>query len=483
MTDLNKLTIVEAQQGLRRKDFSSVELVTDCLEEIKKGDEKIHSYLEVFTEDALKQAQKADELLADHKKNLPALLGIPLAVKDNILIEGRKCTAGSKILENFVAPYDATVVTKLKNQGAILLGKTNLDEFAMGSSTENSAFGQTRNPRDPSRVPGGSSGGSAAAVAANFCLGALGSDTGGSIRQPAALCGVVGFKPTYGAVSRHGLIAMASSLDQIGPLTKTARDASILFSAISGGDDFDSTGAKSKTEIPTDEDFSLANIKIGVPRQYFARGLDAKVEKTIRSALDRLEKAGATLKEVDLPHTKYALPAYYIIVPAEVSANLARFDGIRYGHHSDQARDLLEVYNLSRAFGFGAEVKRRIILGTYILSAGYYDAYYLKAQKVRKLIKQDFARVLEEVDFIAGPTAPNPAWRFGEKTADPLQMYLEDIYTVSVNLAGLPAISLPGGLVEEDGQKLPIGIQFIGRRFDDGKLLSFASLVENLLVV
>ncbi len=474
---LNELTIAKAAAGLRKNEFSVTELVSDCLQAIKQKDGDLHSFLEVFT-DTEKEAKKSDVALQANPDQ-PPLFGIPLALKDNILFKGRRCSAGSKILENYIATYDATAVKNLKRQGALFLGKTNLDEFAMGSSTENSGFGPTRNPHDQERVPGGSSGGSAAAVAANLSLGALGSDTGGSIRQPAAFCGVVGLKPTYGRVSRHGLIAMASSLDQIGVLAKTAEDAEIIFTAISGKDAFDATSTDTgKSDFSGKSDFR--NIRVGIPKEYFGKGLDFRVEKMIHSAIAALEKAGAKTKEITLPHSDYALAAYYIINPSEVSANLARFDGIRYGK-SEEGRTLLETYTLTRAQGFGAEVKRRILLGTYALSAGYYDAYYLKAQKVRRLIRDDFTRAFADVDTIIGPTTPTPAFYLGERSANPLEMYLADIYTVALNLAGLPGISIPAGLVEEAGKKLPVGLQLIGPWFQEEKLLGIAKTLEKLL--
>lgn len=481
---LNELTISEAIQGLHNKEFSVTELVSACLSAAEEKNKDLRAYLEIFPE-ALDEAKRADEMLKSKYGNieissgLPPLFGIPLALKDNILVGGRRCTAGSKILENYVASYDATVTKKIKSQGAIILGKTNLDEFAMGASTENSAFGPTKNPHDLSRVPGGSSGGSASAVAADLCLGALGSDTGGSIRQPSAFCGIVGLKPTYGAVSRHGLIAMASSLDQIGPMAKSVEDLGLLFDAIKGKDAFDATAVSipdTKTEFNRED---LKGIKIGVPKEYFAKGLDEGVEKVIRLALTKMEKAGAELVEIALPHTSYALAAYYIIVPSEVSANLARFDGIRYGYQHP-ADSLFETYSLSRKEALGPETKRRVMLGTYALSAGYYDAYYLKAQKVRRLIKEDFAKNFKKVDIIAGPTTPGPAFKIGEKTGDPLQMYLEDIYTVSLNLAGVPGLSLPAGTVLRDGQKLPIGLQLVAPWFEEEKLLNVAKITETL---
>ncbi|KKU06020.1 MAG: Glutamyl-tRNA(Gln) amidotransferase subunit A [Parcubacteria group bacterium GW2011_GWA2_45_30] len=485
---LNELTITEAAEGIRKKNFTVTELVLDCLRAIKEKNSELHAYLEVF-DDALDEAKKADEILgaANHEERikLPPLFGIPLAIKDNILIEGKRCTAGSKILENYVANYNATVIRKLKKQGAIFLGKANLDEFAMGSSTENSAYVSTKNPNDISRIPGGSSGGSAAAVAANLCVAALGSDTGGSIRQPASFCGIVGLKPTYGAVSRHGLIAMASSLDQIGPLAKSVEDAAILFDAIKGKDDFDSTAVKDNYKLPT-INYKLNGVRVGIPKEYFGKGLESEVKRVIENAVGKMEQAGAIIKEISLPHSEYALPTYYIVVPSEVSANLARFDGIRYGvsavtSHQLSISNLYDVYAKSRAFGFGAEVKRRIMLGTYTLSAGYYDAYYVKAQKVRRLIRQDFEHALDAVDIIAGPTTPTPAFHLGERADDPLQMYLADIYTVAVNLAGVPAISIPAGCVEREGKKLPVGLQFIGKWFEEEKLLGIAKETEKII--
>jgi len=482
---LNELTLAQATGGIRTKQFSVTELASAYLERVAAEEKNIHAYLEVF-DNVLATAGERDTQLAHYSEaeiqRLPPLFGIPLAVKDNILVEGKRCSAGSKMLAHYVAPYDATVIKKLKNQGAIFLGKTNLDEFAMGSSTENSSFGPTKNPRDPERVPGGSSGGSAAAVAAHLSAGALGSDTGGSIRQPASFCGVVGFKPTYGAVSRHGLIAMGSSLDQIGPLAKTVEDAKILFSAITGQDIFDSTTFDDARErSPTKE---LKELTAGIPKEYFDSGLDPEVREVVTAAIKKIENAGAAIQEVTLPHVPYALPTYYIVVPSEVSANLARYDGIRYGsqsmYHEAQGMNLYDTYAETRAGGFGPEVKRRIILGTYALSHGYYDAYYLKAQKVRHLLQKDFTRAFEKVDFLIGPTTPTPAFRFGEAGDDPLKMYLADIYTVAINLAGIPAISIPAGYVRRDARDLPVGIQLIGAWGEDEKLLSLAGEVEKL---
>ena len=478
--NLKELTIKKAHELLAKREITSVELTEACFKNIKENDGEIRAFLSVTEEEAMAAAKSVDEKIAKGEPQ-EMLSGIPVAVKDNITIKGGKTTAASKILENYKAPYDATVIKKLKEEEAVIVGKTNLDEFAMGSSTENSGFGPTKNPVDLARVPGGSSGGSAAAVKAGFCLYALGSDTGGSIRQPASFCGVVGFKPTYGAVSRHGLLAMSSSLDQIGPITKNVEDAAIVFEAIRGKDELDSTSVR--REWP---DFSkpldLEKITIGVPREYFTHGLAPEIEKNIKSVIAKLQKEGAQIKEISLPHSDWALATYYIIMPAEVSANLARYDGIKYGYstisHKPSAMSrLLDVYLKTRGEGFGAEVRRRIILGTYILSAGYYDAYYARAQKVRRLIKKDFDFAFENVDVILTPTTPSTAFKFGEKTADPLSMYLADIYTVSVNLAGVPAISIPSG--EING--LPVGLQLIGKSFDDIKLLQIAKITENLI--
>ena len=486
--NLKELTIKKAHNLLEKREASSVELTKEFLKNIKEKDGEIHAFLSLNEEEAIAAAKNVDAKIAKGEPQ-EILAGIPAAIKDNILIRGAKATAASKILENYVAPYDATVIKKLKEEEAVFIGKTNMDEFAMGSSTENSGFGPTKNPVDLKRVPGGSSGGSAAAVAAGFCVYALGSDTGGSIRQPASFCGVVGFKPTYGAVSRHGLIAMASSLDQIGPITKNVDDAAIVFEAIRGKDDLDSTSVAH--EWP---DFSspidIEELKVGVPREYFTHGLDPNIEKNIKSVIAKLEKEGAEIKEISLSHSDWALATYYIIMPAEVSANLAKYDGMKYGLSTIQnlkfkIQNLLDVYLKNRQEGFGAEVRRRIMLGTYILSAGYYDAYYKRAQKVRRLIKKDFDFAFSAkggsasggVDVILTPTTPSTAFKFGEKTQDPLSMYLADIYTVSVNLAGAPAISLPSG--EAGG--LPISLQLIGKNFEDVKLLRIAKLIETII--
>lgn len=469
---IENLTIKKAHQGLKSKKFSAVELIEATLLQIKKQDKDIRAYLTLDDERALSQAKRIDNKIGNNEEIGP-LSGLPVAVKDIILTQGIRTTAGSKILENYIAPYDATVIKRLKKAGAVIIGKTNLDEFGMGASNENSAYFPTRNPHDLERVPGGSSGGSAAAVATDGCIYALGSDTGGSVRQPASFCGVVGLKPTYGRVSRYGLVAFASSLDQIGPIAKTVEDAEIIFEVISGRDELDST--------TLDHSFSplkidINGLKIGIPKEYFVKGIDPEVEKIVKDAINQYEKKGAQVFELSLPHTEYALACYYIIMPAEASANLARYDGIKYGL-SEQTNSLLDGYLKTRQNGFGNEVKRRIMLGTYILSAGYYDAYYLKAQKVRTLIKQDFDKAFEKVDVLMTPTSPTPAFKLGEKTTDPVSMYLSDIYTVSVNLAGLPAISIPCGKVG----RLPVGLQIIGRQLDDEKILQIAQKYEGNL--
>jgi len=467
---LYELTITKAREGLRKKEFSAVELCRAFLERIKALNPKIFAFLTVSEDSALAQAKAIDDAIL-LKRDIPVLAGIPFAVKDNILVEGVKCTAGSRILENYIALYDATVIRKLKEGGGVILGKTNLDEFAMGSSTENSFFGPTRNPRDLKRVPGGSSGGSAAAVAGDLCCFALGSDTGGSIRQPAAFCGVVGLKTTYGAVSRYGLIAFASSLDQIGPLTKTVEDAKIVFRAIKGKDPLDSTSLNFKIEIP---ELKIRGLKIGIPKEYFIEGIDREVERIINKTINTYKKLGAEIIEVSLPHTEYALAAYYIINPSEASTNLARYDGIKYGFSDKEKVDLMRFYLGTRQQGFGSEVKRRIMLGTYALSAGYYDAYYLRAQKVRALIKQELDKVFQKIDVLLTPTTPTLPFKLGEKVTDPLSMYLSDIFTIAVNLAGLPAVSLPAGEVK----KLPVGFQLIGKPFEEEKILQIAQFFE-----
>ncbi|MCK4474069.1 Asp-tRNA(Asn)/Glu-tRNA(Gln) amidotransferase subunit GatA [Candidatus Parcubacteria bacterium] len=476
--NLTNLTINQAHQGLIKKQFSANELARGYLDKIKKKDKEICAFLTVTEELALSQAKKIDDLIAKGKE-ISVLAGIPLAIKDNILVDGVKSTAGSKILQDYIAPYDATVIKKLKQEKVLILGKTNLDEFAMGSSCENSAFKLTKNPCDLSCVPGGSSGGSAAAVASDECICALGSDTGGSIRQPACFCGVVGLKPTYGVVSRYGLIAFASSLDQIGPITKTIEDCQIVFDAIKGKDLLDSTSVENPKIQNTE--YKIQNLKIGVPKEYFIKGMDTEVEKVIKSAIKKYEKLGAKIIEISLPHTEYALACYYMISTSEASANLARYDGIRYGYseaksEKRKAKNLLDVYLQTREQGFGSEVKRRIMLGTYALSAGYYDAYYKRSQKVRTLIQKDFENAFKRVDVIFCPVSPTPAFKIAEKIADPLKMYLSDIFTISVNLAGLPALSLPVGKVGN----LPIGLQIIGKPFDEDKILQTGLIFENL---
>jgi aspartyl-tRNA(Asn)/glutamyl-tRNA(Gln) amidotransferase subunit A len=470
---LYELTIHEAQQFLREGYTSSVELTQTLLDRIDALDDRVKAYLYVTEKEALDAAKAADQRRAQGEDH--PLLGIPLAIKDIICTQGIETTCGSRILKDFVPTYDATVITKLRRAGSVLLGKTNTDEFAMGSSTENSYFGATRNPWDSSRVPGGSSGGSAAAVAADECLGALGSDTGGSVRQPAAFCGVAGLKPTYGRVSRYGLVAFASSLDQIGPLAKDVRDCATLLQTIAGHDPLDSTSA----DIPV-PDYTraladdVAGLRLGVPREYLSEGMQPEVEEAFRAALDVWRGLGVETVEVSMPHTEYAVPVYYLLAPAEASANLARYDGVRYGFSHPEAEDIWDVYRRTRAEGFGAEVKRRIMLGTYALSAGYYDAYYLKAQKVRTLIKQDFDRAYEQCDAIVAPTTPTVAFGIGEKVDDPLQMYLQDIFTLSLNLAGGCGISIPAGFA--DG--LPIGLQVLGDAYDEETVLRVAHAYE-----
>ena len=463
-------SIEETRKGFIKKQFSCLELTKAYLYKIKKENKSLNNFLNLTEKLALEQAIKVDEKISQREKIGP-LEGIPIAIKDNILVEGFKTTAGSKILEKYVAPYDATVIKKLKQAGMIIIGKTNLDEFGMGSSTENSAYGIVKNPIDKKRVPGGSSGGSAVAVAANHCLVALGSDTGGSIRQPAAFCGIVGFKPSYGMVSRYGLIAMASSLDQIGPLANNLEDIQLIFEVIRGKDPLDSTTVELKERRQKNQ-----YLKIGVPKEFFGQGIDKEVKEKVEKEINNFSDLGFEIKEVSLSYTDYALAVYYIIMPAEVSANLARYDGIKYGF-SKKERRLLENYLRTRALGFGDEPRRRIMLGTYVLSAGYRDAYYNKAQKVRRLIKEEFEKVFspsaDGVDFILTPTTPTPAFKIGEKK-DPLSMYLSDIYTVPVNLAGLPAISLPCGKIDD----LPIGLQIIGPQFEDNSVLEAAKTYE-----
>lgn len=471
--EFHELTINQIHQGLIDKKFSATELVKIFLERIKAKNKEIFSYLNLNQEEAHSQAEEIDDLISQ-KKDIPLLGGIPFGVKDNILVKDLKCTAGSKILEDYLAPYNATVIKRLKKEKAIILGKTNLDEFSMGASTEYSAFGPTHNPWDLERVPGGSSGGSAAAVAAGLAAFALGSDTGGSIRQPASFCGVVGLKPTYGAVSRYGLIAMASSLDQIGPIAKSVEDAQIVFDVIKGKDKMDSTSVELSEKESSVE---VKGLKMGVPKEYFIKGIDPEVEKLVKDSIKKFENQGAKIEEISLPHcTDYSLAAYYLIMPSEASANLARYDGIKYGLSVNKVKELEEVYTHSRQKGFGEEVRRRIMLGTFALSAGYYDAYYLRAQKVRTLIREDFKKAFQKVDVILTPTAPTPAFKIGEKTADPLAMYLADIFATAVNLTGLPAISIPCGWLG----KLPVGLQIIGQPFEENAILEIGKIFEKI---
>jgi aspartyl-tRNA(Asn)/glutamyl-tRNA(Gln) amidotransferase subunit A len=468
-------SIRELHQQLVRKERTATEITQAALERIRQLEPKLHSFLAITADHALAQAQLVDNQLAAGEK-IGLLAGIPIGIKDNLCTKGIRTTCGSHILENFLPPYESTVTQKLSEMGAVMVGKTNLDEFAMGSSTENSAYQVTANPWDITRVPGGSSGGSAAAVAADECVVALGSDTGGSIRQPASLCGVVGMKPTYGLVSRFGLVAYASSLDQIGPFGRTVEDAAILLGAIAGHDSKDSTSLK--VPIPDYTQSLIPDLKgkrVGVITETFGDGLESVVADAVRQAIEQLKALGAEIQEISCPRFRYGLPTYYVIAPSEASANLARYDGVKYGFRAEEAESLLSMYTQTRAKGFGAEVKRRIMIGTYALSAGYYDAYYLKAQKVRTLIKQDFEKAFESVDVLVCPTAPSTAFKAGEKTADPLSMYLSDLMTIPVNLAGLPGLSLPCGF---DAQGLPIGLQIIGNVLREDLVIQTAYAYE-----
>ncbi len=481
-TRLEQLTAYRAAELLRQGEISAHELTQAVLESIAARDPKIHAYLTVTAEQALAQAQRADEQLAAARRDHttpPPLLGVPMSIKDIISTQGVTTTAGSRILENFVPVYDATVIEKLNAAGAHLIGKTNPDEFAMGSSTENSGYGVTRNPWDLERVPGGSSGGSAAVMAADTGIFALGTDTGGSVRQPASFTNTVGLRPSYGRVSRYGVIAFASSLDQVGPMTKDVRDAAFILQNIAGQDAHDSTSVA----LPVPDFVSalgeiqsnpLRGVRVGVPREYFVQGMAQEVEQTIRAAIAHLETLGAEIREVSLPHTNYALPTYYILAPAEASANLARYDGVKYGPRAEVKGDVWDVMRATRGQGFGAEVKRRIMLGTYALSTGYYDAYYLKAQKVRTLIKRDFDTAFDEVDVLVSATSPTPAFRIGEKTDDPLEMYLADVLTLAQALAGIPAMCIPAGF----GSGLPVGLQIMARAFAEEKMLRVAYAYE-----
>jgi aspartyl-tRNA(Asn)/glutamyl-tRNA(Gln) amidotransferase subunit A len=466
---LHKKTIAEIIGGLRAGDFTSVEITQHYLKRIQALDSTYNSYITVNEASALAQAAEADKRLA--KGDAPTFCGVPIAHKDIFCTNGVRTSCGSKMLDNFIPPYDATVVENFAHAGAVILGKTNMDEFAMGSSNETSFYGPVKNPWDINTVPGGSSGGSSAAVAAHLAPGATATDTGGSIRQPAALCGVTGLKPTYGRVSRWGMIAFASSLDQAGPMARTAEDCALMLNVMASFDPKDSTSIdRDVPDYTVNLSQPLEGLKIGIPNEYFEEGLNPGTEQAVRNALTELETQGATLVKISLPHTKLAVPAYYVIAPAEASANLSRFDGVRYGHRCEDPKDLRDLYMRTRAEGFGDEVKRRILVGAYCLSAGYYDAYYRKAQQVRRLIKQDFVDAFEHVDVIMGPTSPSPAFEFGAKGSDPVAMYLEDIYTIATNLAGLPGMSVPCGFVDNK----PVGLQIIGNYFDESRMLNVA---------
>lgn len=473
---LHKLTLIELQRKFKAGEVTAAEIVRAYSLRISQIEPKVRAFVTHMQESTSLQAESLDRNLKSWRKTMP-LSGMPLAIKDNICTDGVLTTCSSRMLQNFVPPYDATVIAKLRAQDYILLGKTNLDEFAMGSSTENSAFGPSRNPWNLQCVPGGSSGGSAAAVAAEECAAALGSDTGGSIRQPAAFCGVVGLKPTYGRVSRYGLVAFASSLDQIGPITRNVSDAAFLLGAIAGHDPLDSTSIDRPVPdyLKSLQKRDLKTLRVGVPVEFFTEGLDSEVEQAVRAAIEELRHLGAEVKEVRLPRTDAAVAVYYVIATAEASSNLARFDGVKFGFRAKETKDLLELYIKTRQEGFGPEVKRRIMLGTYVLSAGYYDAYYGKAQAVRTLVCQDFDAAFKEVDLIVTPTTPTPAFKLGEKSEDPLQMYLSDVFTISANLAGLPAISLPCGFSKAG---MPIGLQLIGRAFEEETVLRAAHAYE-----
>lgn len=472
--NLGSLTVASTRAAIAAREITAASLVEECYRKIEVEDPEIHAWLALCKERAQTQALRIDDLAAQGRP-LPPLAGVPVGIKDVMVTQGVRTTAGSKILENFVPPYDCTAVARLEAAGAIILGKLNCDEFAMGSSNENSAYGPVHNPRDKSRVPGGSSGGSAAAVAAGMAVATLGSDTGGSIRQPASFCGVVGLMPTYGRVSRYGLIAFASSLDHIGPFARTVKDVAIILRVIAGRDPMDSTSA----DVPVanyedDIDTPVKGLKLGVPKEYFGEGLDPEVGASVEAAIQQLGAQGAQIVPISLPNTRYAVPTYYVIATAEASANLARYDGVRYGYRSPRAHTLAEMYRRSRDEAFGAEVKRRIMLGTYALSAGYYDAYYLKAQRVRTLLAREFESAFQQVDAILTPTAPTAAFKIGEKADDPLAMYLADIYTVTGDLVGVPGVSVPCGNTRSG---LPIGLQIMGKHFAEGTVLRVAQAV------
>lgn len=481
MSEISRLSIYQLNQAIQKRELSVREVCEAFLRRIEQHDSRIRAFLMLQPEQVLCQADQLDGRLQRGEQGPGPLTGIPLAVKDVIVTRGVRTTCGSRILGNFIPPHDATVVRKLKEANFVLLGKVNCDEFAMGSSTENSAYFPTRNPWDLERVPGGSSGGSAACVAACEAPGALGTDTGGSIRQPAAFCGVVGLKPTYGRVSRFGLVAFASSLDTIGPIANNARDVALLLECIAGPDPLDSTCSPRPVGRYTAEiEKDVRGLRIGVPVEWFGEGLDSRIEEKIRAALKKLEGLGCEIAEVHLPHTPYAIATYYIIAPAEASSNLARYDGVKYGVRSRRHEDLEAMYKYTRSEGFGEEVKRRIMLGTYALSAGYYDAYYLKAGKVRTLLKQDYLEAFQQVDLLVGPVTPSLPFKLGEKTADPLEMYLGDIYTVTANLAGIPGLSMPCGFTS---QGLPVGLQILGPHFEEGKILRLAHALEKELAL
>lgn len=472
---LHQLSLHVLHDKIKKKEVSSLEVTQSQFERIRSVEPKVSSYITLTEELALAQAKKIDEEIAKGRE-VKALTGIPFALKDIFVTKGIKTTCASKILNNFIPPYNGTVVQKLLDEGIVHLGKLNMDEFAMGSSSETSHFAKTKNPWDLERTPGGSSGGSSAAVAADLCFGALGTDTGGSIRQPAALTNIVGLKPTYGRVSRYGVIAFASSLDQVGPMAKEVKDCALILNAIAGHDPKDSTSVNQAVPDYTQSlTGNIKGLKIGVPKEYFVKGMDAEIEASVRSAIKLYESMGATCEEVSLPHSEYAVPTYYILAPAEASSNLARYDGVRYGYRAQDPKDLIDMYTRSRSEGFGPEVKRRIMLGTYVLSSGYYDAYYLKAQKVRTLIQNDFLKAFEKFDVLLTPVTPNPAFKLGEKTDDPLQMYLSDIFTINVNLAGLPGMSLPCGFTKSG---LPIGMQLIAKPFAEEKIFQAAYAYE-----
>ncbi len=473
--NLAETTVRSSRDAIASGSHSSERLTRAYLERIRTLDDRLHAFNEVAEERAMERARAVDA-----GRIAGSLAGVPVAIKDNFCTAWGRTTCSSRMLGNFHAPYTATAVQRLEAAGAVVLGKCNHDEFAMGSSTEHSAWAPSRNPWDVDRVPGGSSGGSAAAVAADLCAGGLASDTGGSIRQPAAMCGVVGLKPTYGLVSRYGLVAFASSLDQIGPISHTTEDAALLLEAIAGADPMDGTSTDGAGNYAEELDRPVDGLRVGIPREYLAEGNEPGVNQAVHRAAETLERLGVVVTEVDLPHTEYALAAYYIVAPAEASSNLARYDGVHYGRRSTETRDLSSLYEASRSEGFGNEVKRRIMLGTFALSSGYYDAYYLRAQKVRRLIKQDFDRAFERVDALVCPTTPGPAFRLGEKTGSPLQMYFSDVYTAPASLAGIAGLSVPGGFTEVDGSAIPVGVQLLGPPFGETTLLRLGHALENV---